>query len=243
MENEKHDISGDVLALIQKEHLTPHSKWRVFFGHYVVWTVSLLALLFCSASFGLFLTILFSNDWDLYTELHESSVVYGLSVVPYLWIIFIAVFYFYAKYAFNKTETGYRYEQARIVVGSIAVSILLGVAIYFSGIAQDLDDYFVANVPCYHQLTGNHTTLWSLPNQGLLSGTIATTGTSMFYLTDFNGRTWVVSYGDDISQQRMAVRGLRVKIVGQETGSTTFNVEKIRPWVGQVEKNHCSFGK
>jgi len=243
METEKHDISGEVLALIKKEHLKPRSKWQVFFGNYIVWTVSLLALLLCSASFGLFLTILFSNDWDLYTELHENGAAYGLSVIPYLWVLFIAVFYFYARFAFGKTETGYRYQQARVVVGSIAVSILLGVAIYCSGVAQNLDDYFVMNVPCYHLFTGNHTRLWSTPEQGLLAGTVATTGPNSFYLQDFGGHAWIVSYGDDFLQQTRVVHGTRIKIIGQETGSTTFTVENIRPWVGPVEKEHCSFGK
>lgn len=230
MEQETHkNISEQVLAKIQKERIIPRSKWRFLFHDYLVWTVSIFSLTIGSLSFGLFLTILLNNDWGVYEQLKESRVMYNLSIIPYLWLFFVIAFIFYADYFFKNTEKGYRYRQAGVVIGSIAVSAILGTAMYFTGLAQNTDDYFVAKVPCYHKIAGHRAGIWELPDKGLLAGTVGSSTPDGFILTDFSGKSWVIVGGSVFPQE-----GVVLKIVGIIIEDGIFKASEVRPWYGKV---------
>lgn len=239
-ENNTNTLGEQVLAKIQEKRLKPRSKWRFLFHDYFVWTLSALALTIGSVSFGVFLTIFLSNDWDIYARAEKSRIVYGLSVIPYLWIVFLAASLFYANYFFNQTNKGYRYKRSGILVGSVAASAIFGVALYFYGLAQEIDDYFLETIPCYHQITGNHAVLWTNPDGGLLAGVVSATTSGGFSVVDFSGKRWVISYAPPSYPSKDSL----IKIIGERSGENAFMAEEIRPWSGWVESQFtCSFAR
>jgi len=224
----QNDISEVVLAKIHKEHLTPQSRWRFLFHDYLIWAVSAFSLAVGSLSFGLFLTIILGNDWDIYDRLEESRMIYSLSVIPYLWIVFVAFFAFYASYSFRNTDNGYRHRQANIAIGSIAISAIFGVLLYYTGVAQDTDDFFVSRVPCYHEFTGHSPDVWNSPERGFLAGRVASTTDGGLFVTDIHGNTWKIIGAPQFENGIATGSGAFIKIFGDRSDNNIFFARHIR---------------
>jgi hypothetical protein len=184
-------------------------------------------------------------DWDIYAQVEKNRIMYELSVIPYLWIVFLAASVFYANYFFNQTNKGYRYKRSGILVGSVAVGAIFGVSFYFYGLAEEIDNYLLETIPCYHQITGNHAVLWMNPNKGLLAGIVLATTSRGFVVMDFSGKNWDISSGLTSEEAAFLVQQKQwVKIVGETSGPEAFVARNVRLWNGGIEPNSsCAFAR
>jgi len=233
----QHNLSEQVLERIKRENITPRTKQMCRFCDYATWTTSVASLLFGSVSFGIFLDIVLSNDWDIFGIIGEGRVAYFLSVIPYLWVVFALAFLFYARYFFNNTDRGYNYLRASTGIASISLSAILGVGLYYFGIARGIDDYLVATIPYYHEVTGNHTALWSQPEKGLLSGEVLSVSDEMFALKDWKGELWKITFLPEIESPIFPKEGEKIKMTGKVKGPGSFEARDIHPWIGEIEPN------
>lgn len=229
-----------VMKRLRDERITPRAKWRFLFHDYSVFAVSILSLVVGTFSFSVFLNILLSGDWDIYPQIGRGFWEHAFKTFPFLWLVFLCLFVFYALYAFfSSTEKGYRYKQSIVISLSIFLSLILGSLAYFAGIGEKIDDFLIETVPYYHTITGDRACLWLQPNRGLLAGMIVSTGTKPFIIVDFNGNRWIATGTPVISSNITNHPGERVKILGVNRNNFIFEAREFRIWRGSVEQNPC----
>lgn len=230
------DNLGDrVLRKIKKECICPKPRWQFLLKDYFVWLLFLISLIIGSLAFCVSLHIFFTNDWDLYQYLHTSFVGHILVSIPYLWLIFLAVFVLIAHYNFKHTKSGYRRETYFIVGLGVVGSLILGAFLYTLGAGEKIEDFVATSVPEYEKLTccSARKDIWVQPTRGLLAGKIVSVlDERNFALKDFYGFAWQIQEDDDtLEYEPLQIQpGEDVKIIGEKKQDFVFWAREIRPW-------------
>jgi hypothetical protein len=230
------DNFGDkVLQKIKKECICPKPRWQFLLKDCFVWFVFLMSLLLGSIAFCVMLHVLFTNDWDLYQYLHTSFVGHILVSIPYLWLVFLALFVFIAYYNFKYTKSGYRHETYFIVGLSIVGSMILGTFLHTLGAGEKIEDFVAESVPEYENIVccSARKDVWVQPARGLLAGRIISVRDDRnFALKDFAGFSWQIQENDDtLEYDPLQIQpGEDVKVIGEKKMDFVFWAREIRPW-------------
>lgn len=231
-EQEPKKLSAKIWEKIEESKMKPVAKWRWQISELMNWSLFFLSVLLGSISFSIILLELFSADWDLYTHLTDSFSEYLFGVLPYFWILFLVIMLGIAYYRFFNTKSGYRYSGLRIMIYSMALSILLGFALYFinmSAWVYDLTHEFIPKPEAYLM---NTIKMWSQPEEGLLGGRVMELlNAKEVRLIDFNEKTWSVDFSEArIYDMRSIKLGEAVKIIGEQVDENMFKAAEARPW-------------
>jgi len=235
------DNLGDkVLKKIKEECICPKPRWQFLLKDYFIWFLFLISLFLGSLAFCVALYVLSTNDWDLYRYLHTTLVGHILISIPYIWILFLALFISIAYYNFKYTKSGYRRETYFVVGLSVVGSLFLGAFLYTLGAGEKIEDFVAASVPVYEKIAccGARKDIWDQPAMGLLGGEIVNTSNGEnFDLKDFNGMLWQVQETDDtLEYAPLDIKiGEQVKIIGEEKPDYVFWAREIRPWKNKGE--------
>ena len=146
--------------------------------------------------------------------------------LPLFWLLSLSLFCFLAWYDFKNTKRGYKYHPLVIVLFSIVLSMLLGVAMYSLGLGQKLEEAFFRRVPLYKQMFRQGGRMLVEPDKGHLAGIITNVDSSAITVEDFRGRSWTISTSTNEFQI-----GQRVMLIGQMSDDDHFICENIKPWV------------
>jgi hypothetical protein len=230
------DNLGDkVLRKIKEECICPKPRWQFLLKDYFIWFLFLIALLLGALAFCVALYVLTTNDWDLYQYLHTSFVGHILISIPYIWIIFLAIFVLIAHYNFKHTKSGYRRETYFVVGLSVVGSLFFGAFLHTLGTGEKIEEFVEASVPMYEKIAccGARKDIWDQPARGLLAGKIVTVMDERnFELRDFSGFDWQVQEDDDtLEYDPLQMQpGEDVKIIGEKKMDFVFWAREIRPW-------------
>ena len=229
------DLSKNILQKIREDKISPFSKRRFLFRRSIIWTVFFLSILLGSVSSAVALFQLRYAEWDLYQHISHSLVEFILLVIPFFWLIFLLGFTVFAYYYFRRTEQGYRYGTIRIILSSIALSIIGGGFLYTTGLPERLETVFQDNVPFYRQWQERKQRVWMSPGQGLLAGKITgIISAQKIQIEDLQGNSWVIDIGNTIWRGRLRpAENLKIKILGQMKEKGQFAANEIRPWQGR----------
>ena len=230
----------NTIEKIKQQHIVPESRWRFLLRKYGMWALFAVILFAGAASFATAYHLLSSLDWDLYRFMHVSAFSYALSIIPYVWLVFIMLALVVAFIDVRKTQTGYRFSALKISALIIGGIILFGVGMSILGIGGNINDIAAKKVPYYgsHMMI-NKNSQWSQPEKGLIAGTINSVADNSVILTDLEGKNWKVVFDTDvlirpvvnIEPQEM------VKVIGKKKDSSTFEAQEIRPWMGRGMMN------
>ncbi|MDD5551832.1 MAG: hypothetical protein PHI88_01580 [Candidatus Pacebacteria bacterium] len=226
-------ISKKTLERIKKEKITPVPRWRFLLKNYVTWLFFGLSIIIGSISFAVLLFMILSNDWDIYKYFQKSFFEYLIGSLPYLWIIFLAVFLFLADYNLKNTKGGYRHKTYLVLILSIIISIILGSFLYSFGFGERINDVFADNFPYYRKTFYQRQEIWTNPEKGLLGGVIVKVkNESEFSLKDFKNKIWQIKARDTNFKGNVTIQeGGKVKIIGKTKDLNIFIAEEIRPWI------------
>jgi len=240
------DNLGDkVLRKIKEECICPKPRWQFLMKDYFIWFLFLVALLLGSLAFCVVLYVLSVNDWDLYQYLHTSLVGHILISIPYIWIIFLAIFVLIAHYNFKHTKSGYRRETYFVVGLSVAGSLFLGVFLYILGTGEKIEDFVETSVPMYEKIAccSTRKDIWVQPSRGLLAGKIVSVMDARnFEIKDFSGSAWQIQEDDDtLEYDPLRIQpGEDVKIIGEKKMDFVFWAREIRPWKNKGEAHKAN---
>lgn len=225
---------------IKMQHIVPEARWKFLVRKYGMWALLVIIVFMGAASFATAYHLLSSLDWDLYRFMHVSAFSYALSIIPYVWLVFILLASVIAFIDVRKTQTGYRFSALKISTLTIGGIILFGLGMSILGIGRNINDIAAKKVPYYgsHMMT-NKNSQWSQPEKGLIAGTINSVNGDSVILTDLEGKNWKVVFDTDvlirpvvnIEPQEM------VKIIGKKKDNSTFEAREIRPWMGRGMMN------
>jgi hypothetical protein len=230
------NLIQDTIKKIEAQRITPEPRWKYLLKKYGLWLFFAIILILAALSFSVGLDNGINLDWDLYRFTHQNQIAYILSILPYFWIILIAIFLVSAFFEIRKTETGYRYSRTRILFITVGGIAIFGMFISFFGFGDRLNSELIKEIPFYSQhMMVTKESQWMQPSKGFLAGTIISTSKNKLELNDLNGKNWNVNIDEgtlikpsvNISQEEM------IKIIGTKKDENSFKAREIRPWTGK----------
>lgn len=228
------DISSKVMRQVEDHKLAPKARWRFLLKDWVFWSAYAAALILGSLATAAAIFIWTDFDWSALPLLNRTWLEGASTALPYFWLAAFAVLAAIAYLNFRHTERGYRLRAPLLVLANVVFSLLLGAVFYYAGLGQMMDRNFAGRIPFYRGAEAERRSVWSRPEQGLLSGTIVRiTETGNLVLRDWDGRLWDVEASDALWRP-MAGRavGSEIKLIGEMRGGTVFRASEIRPWQG-----------
>lgn len=241
------DISKKIVDKIKEEKIVPQSKWRLSLRSYCFWLLMAGMMIVGALFFSLLFLSLSDMDGDVLGRMGAFRFV-RLAVItaPYLWIGLILLALVFGVLAFRKTAKGYRHSMiftTSLVV--LAISIL-GVLAHFSKINDRITKGIGKNFPYFQEMSGPRRDRWMKPEEGLLAGEIVDLGQDNFILLNLGGEEWKVYYFGETKIRRglKLEKGLRVGVIGEETGEREIKAFVIRDLpFGEKEEDcpgiHC----
>ncbi|PJE60086.1 MAG: hypothetical protein COU85_00160 [Candidatus Portnoybacteria bacterium CG10_big_fil_rev_8_21_14_0_10_44_7] len=230
----KKNFNQGVLRKIKERALRPRPRWEFLFKNYAIWAGAVLALLVAGLAFAVILHMFLNNDWDLYRQTGSGFLAFLFLIIPYVWLLFLAILIALVYYDLRHTKKGYRLTLSTIIAAAFLASVILGGLFYNLGLGGQIDDLCSERIPFYNALLQHRILLWHNPLNGLLAGVIIKVeGGDIFLLKDLGQTTWRVLGADAQKPTRLEiVPGLRVKILGEVIGQQEFKATAIRPLVG-----------
>lgn len=225
--------SEKLIQSIKEQGIKPVPRWRFTVRNALLWGAFLLAVLLGALAFSVILFSVQQTDFSVVSHLSHSRLELFLGLLPFFWIILLLVFLVIAIYSIQYSPKGYKFTAAKLVSYSAALSILLGALFFIAGGAQRLEQAFALHVSLYESVQEKKVQLWSMPEDGYLSGQIEEANAGDFQLRDFQGNLWTVHYENAfIPPSVLLERGEQIKLMGEMTGKGEFSAQEIRPWGG-----------
>jgi hypothetical protein len=230
----------DTIKKIENQHITPDPRWKHLIKKYGLWFLFAIILIFGAISLSMAFDNYNSLDQDLYPFMHQGRLMYLLSILPYFWIILMAIFLTAAFFGIRKTETGYRYSWPKIllmIVGGIAIFGILMSLFDFGG---RFNSRLTKEVPFYSQhMVVTKESQWMQPAKGFLAGTIISVSGKKLEIKDLNDENWNVSIdGGTLVKPSANISSKEIiKIIGKDLGDHNFKAQEIRPWQGKGMMN------
>lgn len=239
------DISKKTLEKIKTEKVRPVPRYYFLLKRWVLWSLFGFSILLGSIAGGILIFMLTHLEWDVYRLLGRGLMGFILLAFPYFWLVFLTGFTVFAWYFFRRTEQGYRYKTVRIVLLSIFLSLLGGLALNATQLPKQVENTLQDKIPFYRGLKGHKRRVWMSPEKGLLAGRIISViSREKIQLEDLKGNTW------EIDIHRAAWRGrlqpaenLEIKIIGSMESKNRFVAEEIRPWEGKRRQGRRRGGR
>jgi hypothetical protein len=227
------DVSEKTLKTIEEEKITPQPRWHFLLKDYFIWVLFTASIIIGAMATSAILFMLTANDWDVYDYLDRTLFQYIFISLPYLWILVLAVFIIAAYYNFKYTRRGYHYEIYVIILGSVLISALLGLVLFFGGLGEGIHEIFAKQVPFYNDLVYDKKDVWNNPAKGLLGGQFINVENEQngFLLRDFNGKIWQIKKGNSLCCDSSLIQtGKEVELIGRMEDENLFFVSSMRPW-------------
>lgn len=222
------NLSHKILDAIKEKKIIPKAKWTFLLKDYAILVASLLSLIIGSLAFAIIIYMVKNNDWDVYEYINDSLLGFIFVTLPYLWLVFLALFILLAYYNFKHTKKGYKFRFHFIIIGSIVISMLFGSVLYAAGVGQKIDEVFAEQIPVFHRFFNQRTQIWNQTEKGLLAGLVISVNDQSLEVIDFNRKPWTV----DITETRIApgteiIIKRPVRIIGERIDEHNFKAWQI----------------
>lgn len=223
------NFEKEILDGIKEKHLKPKARWTFLLKDYVVWALGLFSLVLGAVAFSVVIYLVLNNDWAIYEELTGSLPEFIFLTMPYFWLIFLALFIVVVNYNIQHTKQGYKLSLPLIIPVSIGSSMLLGGLFYGAGLGQAIDDVLGENISFYDTVINPRIHLWDDAEKGRLTGLlIDQIEAERYRLIDIGQREWLIDMsGADLPPDFEIRIGRPVKLLGEQSGSSSFIVERI----------------
>ncbi|MBK9013752.1 MAG: hypothetical protein IPM82_06495 [Saprospiraceae bacterium] len=226
--------SEKLIEAIKQQDIQPVPKWQFSLKNGLAWAGFLVAVVLGAMAFSVILFAIQQTDFNMVSHLSHSRLEMFLGLLPFIWIVFLIVFLAVAFYSIQYSKKGYKFTAAKLVGFSALLSILLGTLFFIGGGGHQLEHAFAVNVDVYESLQQRKTKLWSMPEDGYLSGQIEEVSAEYFVLKDFNNKAWKIHYESAfIAPVVRLEKGETVKLIGKLASKDEFTAEEIRPWGGR----------
>lgn len=227
------DPSKRLIEKIREQEISPKPKWFFFLRNRLVLSGFLLFILLGGISFSIVLLVLQQADFQLLEHFGHSRWESVLSLLPFLWLVLLVVALGLAMWSLRRIKRGYKFPLGQLAGYSVALSMVIGTLFFISGGGKALEDAFAIQVSFYEGIREKKEKLWTMPEEGYLSGKIEKTEIGSLELRAFNGTLWEV----DVSEASfppfvLLERGEEIKLIGELMGDHQFRAREIRPWGG-----------
>jgi hypothetical protein len=238
------DNAEKLIEMIREKEMKPKARWRFTLKNSLALAAFITAVIFGALAFSVILFAIQQLDFSLIAHMSHSFFELMLGLVPFLWIISLIVFLVIAIFSIKNSKKGYKFTSPSLAGFCTALSILTGTLFFISGGAGWLENAFATNVSQYKSVEERKTKVWTMPEDGYLSGIIISVGDTTFELEDFTRKSWTIEFREaDIVPSISIVDGEKIKMTGNMTSDDIFKADKIRPWGGFQHRNHGGWKK
>jgi len=229
------ELSEKIIKEIEERKICPTPRWCFSVRDYGLFALFIALIIVGALAVATMIFMIVDYDWSVYRYLNQSQLESALLALPYLWLIVLGIFAYFAYSGFRRTKTGYRLETPLLILISIASSTLLGAVIYSRGFDSELHEFIARQAPVYHYLKYDREDEWNNPDKGLLAGQIITIDSSNeFRIIDFHGKSWVVLIRGCCLDKHLIQENIRIRIIGERTmiyeNGDRFFADEIFPW-------------
>lgn len=216
----------NVLHKIKEEKITPKPKWQFLFKNSLIWTLGIIALILGAISTSLVFYMVTGEDVGL--GRNGGSIFEALLfVVPFFWLICLAIFALAVFYYIKHTKKGYKYSARTIILAIVVISVVFGGALSALGVDRVIDDVLGEKAPMYDRVINPRMDYWSNPTSGRLMGMVVSEEKPItYYLVDRNGEAWVTQVQEEEEGDKIEV-GYPVRLVGEKTGDHSFMIKEV----------------
>lgn len=222
------NITDKIMEAIKDEK--PKSKWKFTVHEWLMWSSVVLSVVVGSLAVSVILYMVFNNNWALGREISGSFIKFLFLTLPYLWILILVLLVLAAYYNLRHTKHGYKYQLLTLVMGTLLVSIVLGLVFYISGFGQIIDRNFSERLSIYERFASPHRMIWSQVDDGRLSGQVISVRSDRLNLLDVRQKDWVVELDDDTFLSVVPFEGGFIKVMGERIGNDQFKAYRILPF-------------
>ncbi|MCC6643342.1 hypothetical protein IT411_01205 [Candidatus Peregrinibacteria bacterium] len=225
-------ISENIVDQIKKEGVKPRPRWQFVISNVLLVAVLIVTILMGGLAMSLIYLKLFNLEWRFVTFGGEHGLPRFFEVLPLLWIILLMILLGVGVWAFEKTESGYKYQPTWVVVGAIFMSMLLGGVVYFVNGADLVEDVLRANIPPYELMEMAKEQKFLNPDEGILVGRfdqIIMPG--QLQLIDLLDKDWTVSLAGNLPDRLEVIHlnaGQPIVVFGVRTGDSTFEAKDLK---------------
>ena len=231
------DNSTKLIGKIKEQQMKPIPRWRFRIKDLISWSLFIMAVVLGALAFSVILFAIQQMEFSLIAHMSHSWLELLLGLLPFFWIISMVILLIIAIVSIKNSKKGYKFSISGIVGFSAALSILIGTLFFISGGGRWLENAFSINVSLYESVQEKKTKLWSMPEEGYLSGTITAFYGDSLQLKDFSEKTWtVILTNADVVPAVRFNEGEKIKLTGRMLSDSRFAGEKIRPW-GSMGRN------
>ena len=225
--------SERLIQTIRERGIAPVPKAFFTGREMLLWLVFALSALLGAAAFSVILFSIQQTDFYLLQHSSHSRMEMLLSFLPFVWIAFLVVFLGLSMFSFRNSERGYKLRLTHLAAYSFGFSVLLGTVFFLAGGAARLERAFDVRVSIYQSMEEKKVKIWSMPEQGYLSGAIESVADEEMTILDFEGTIWIVGISNAFVAPVLALEaGEQVKMTGIMTAPGRFEADGVRPWGG-----------
>jgi len=224
---EDKNFNDNVLHKIKEEKISPKPRWQFLLKNILIWGLGVVSLILGAIATSLVFYMITGEDAGVGRG-GANPFEALLFVIPFFWLICLAVFaimvYFYIKH----TKKGYKYSTKKIILFIIGASLLLGVVVSVLGLDRIIDDTLGERAPFYDRVINPRLEYWANPEQGRLTGmVISQTSPIEYNLIDPRGENWVVILTSDEDYHDKILVDHPVRLIGQRTAEHRFVIKEV----------------
>ena len=225
--------SDTLISKMKDQHLKPIPKWRFTLKGATIWSALLTSVILGGLAFSVVLFSIQQLGFDLISHMSHSKIEFLLGLLPFLWIVLLIVFLIIGMISIKNSWKGYKFSSSKLLIINTAFSILLGTLFFIGGGAMWLENTFAVEIEFYESVNEKKMNMWSMPEDGYLSGTIESVNDGSLELVDFNNKKWTIDYQQaHIPPVVLLEEGEVIKLRGKMNSSDYFVADEIRPWGG-----------
>ncbi len=225
--------SDKLISTMKNQNLKPIPKWRFSLKGMAIGLTIFVSVIVGGLAFSIILFSIQQLGFDLVTHMSHSKIEFLLGLLPFLWLGILLVFLILGVVSIRNSKKGYKFSPTKLLLINSAFSILVGTLFFIGGGAQWLENTFAVKIELYESINEKKILMWSMPEEGYLSGTIESVNENTLALVDFNKERWTVDYQQSfIPPSVLLEEGEKIKLKGTKTAANYFQANEVRPWGG-----------
>lgn len=198
------------------------SRWYFVMKNALLWFFGFVSVSAGAVIVSVIIYTLANSDMDLNHAIYGYMISRTTFIWIVIWIVVTAIFMLLCDVSVRHTKRGYIYPLRTIFIVDIAVSIIFGTALYFSGIGCYIDTIVGSHIHQYNTVDKRRAMAFNKPEQGILMGRVVATHDDHVEVA-VNGEVWMV-FTRAIPPNKMVfmAEGDRLVFAGKKYARNTF---------------------
>ncbi len=231
--------SESILEEIEKRNAVPIPRWHFLLRQAGFWLLAALSVLTGSIAMATAIYVFIDNDFitdqDYINRFfsQQPAIADFVESIPYIWLGALLLFTLSAYFGLRHTSKGYRYPAARLLFGSVLVSLMISLGLNTIDVGGYIHRYLIENVHVYNNLIYSNEHRWTHSEIGRLGGKITedNRGSGFMVIRDFKKGLWLIDISKaEIRPGTKLDAGKYLKITGVKIGKRYFRAVTIQPW-------------